>query len=119
MAVKKKVPASRTKNTAKPATARTRKKPQATRRPTAKHNPAQEQFDLVQRPQHYTTGAIEVIDAIDDTLTVEEFVGYCKGNTIKYVFREKHKGGTQDLEKAAWYLNRAIKKRKEQGNETK
>jgi hypothetical protein len=62
--------------------------------------------DMVNHPPHYRQGGIECIEAIKAALTDEEFRGYCKGNAIKYVWREKHKGGGQDLEKAAWYLGR-------------
>ncbi len=62
--------------------------------------------DMVNSPPHYTTSSIECIDAIRAALTPEEFRGFCKGNALKYIWREKHKGGDQDLAKAAWYLNR-------------
>ncbi len=66
--------------------------------------------DLVNHPPHYQSpNGIESIDAIEAALTPEEFRGYCKGNALKYVWREKHKGGDQDLAKAAWYLNRLKK----------
>ena len=64
------------------------------------------QPDLVNAPPHYRQGGIECIDAIRAALTDEEFRGYLKGNSMKYLWREKHKGGDQDLKKAAWYLNR-------------
>lgn len=63
--------------------------------------------DMVNRPPHYTTSSIECIDAIRAALTPEEFRGFCKGNALKYVWREKNKGGDQDLSKAAWYLNKS------------
>ena len=37
-------------------------------------------------------------------MTPEEFQGYCKGNTIKYLWRWRQKGGVEDLEKADVYL---------------
>lgn len=64
--------------------------------------------DNVNHPRHYNTGNIEVIDIIRDKLTEEEFRGYIKGNVLKYITRERHKNGLEDLEKAAWYLNRLI-----------
>ena len=66
------------------------------------------QEDLVNHPSHYTDGGIECIEAIEAALTIEEFRGYCKGNCMKYIWREKHKGGTESLKKAQWYLNRLI-----------
>lgn len=70
---------------------------------------AHEDVDMVNHPPHYRKGGIECIDAIQAALTFEEFRGYCKGNALKYIWRERHKGGEQDLEKAAWYLNKASK----------
>lgn len=65
--------------------------------------------DLVNHPPHYTNGNIECIDAIEAALTPEEFRGYCKGNALKYTWRERHKGGDESLEKAQWYLRRLAK----------
>lgn len=62
--------------------------------------------DPVNHPDHYTAGAIECIDAIRAALTPEEFRGFCKGNALKYVWRERLKGGGESLAKATWYLNR-------------
>ena len=66
------------------------------------------QDDMVNHPSHYTDGGIECIDAIEAALTAEEFRGYCKGNNLKYTWRERHKGGTESLKKAQWYLDRLI-----------
>jgi hypothetical protein len=66
------------------------------------------QEDTVNHPSHYTDGGIECIEAIEAALTNEEFRGYCKGNCIKYIWREKLKGGTESLKKAQWYLDRLI-----------
>lgn len=64
--------------------------------------------DVVNHPSHYTDGGIECIEAIEAALTNEEFRGYCKGNNIKYIWRERHKGETESLKKAQWYLDRLI-----------
>ena len=61
--------------------------------------------DNVTHPAHYTQGGIECKDAIRAALTPEEWRGYCKGNVIKYVWRERYKGGDESLEKAAVYLD--------------
>jgi hypothetical protein len=66
--------------------------------------------DYVNNPPHYTKGEIECIDAIKAALTPEEFAGFCKGNALKYVWRERHKGGPESLAKAVWYLDRAAGK---------
>jgi hypothetical protein len=65
--------------------------------------------DLVKQPPHYTRGEIEYIEAMRSMLTAEEFKGFCKGNAVKYIWREDHKGSNiQDLEKSVVYLNWAI-----------
>lgn len=64
----------------------------------------------VTHPKHYNTGKIEVIRIIEDQLTAEEYRGYIKGQVLKYITRERTKNGLEDLQKAAWYLNRLIKK---------
>ena len=64
--------------------------------------------DPVNQPEHYRQGKIECIDAIEAALTAEEFAGYCKGNLIKYAWRERHKGGKESLMKAQWYLTRLL-----------
>ena len=58
-------------------------------------------------PDHYQ-GGIECIDAIEEALTPEEFVGFCKGNVFKYLWRCNKKNGIEDLQKAKWYLDRLI-----------
>lgn len=60
----------------------------------------------VTRPDHYTAGDIECIDAIRASMTPAEFRGYLKGNILKYLWRYDRKGGVQDLDKATWYLVR-------------
>ena len=63
--------------------------------------------DQINSPEHYR-GQIECIDAIQAALTPEEFRGFCKGNLIKYVWRERRKGGNESLEKAQWYVHRLL-----------
>ena len=65
--------------------------------------------DPVNHPPHYASGGIECIDAIEASMSPEEFQGYCKGNLIKYTWRYRDKGGLQDLHKANWYPDRLIK----------
>jgi len=60
--------------------------------------------DMVNSPPHYTKGGIETIDFIE-----AKELGYHLGNVVKYITRSDHKGSTlEDLEKAQWYLSRAI-----------
>lgn len=65
--------------------------------------------DAVNHPSHYTQGGIECIEAIKASMSSEEFLGYLKGNTIKYIWRYRMKGKyKEDLQKAQWYLNRLL-----------
>ncbi len=63
----------------------------------------------IKHPDYYANKQIEVIDYIKDTLTEEEYIGFCIGNVIKYISRWRKKGGVNDLKKALYYLNSAIK----------
>lgn len=67
--------------------------------------------DNVNSPKHYTNGAIEVIDYVEQvTSSYPTETAFSIGNVIKYVSRSPHKNGVEDLKKARWYLDRAIKK---------
>ena len=63
--------------------------------------------DMVNHPPHYKVGGIEVIDFIE-----AKQLGYNLGNVVKYVSRSGKKGtdAIQDLQKARWYLERAIQR---------
>ena len=63
--------------------------------------------DPVNSPSHYNMLDVEAIDIIEMSMTKEEFLGYLKGNALKYMIRYKHKGNPiEDLEKALWYLKK-------------
>ena len=64
--------------------------------------------DMVNSPDHYNKHGVECIQAIRATLTDQEFRGYCKGNVLKYTWRERYKNGFEDLRKAMWYLERLV-----------
>lgn len=66
--------------------------------------------DVVNNPSHYTQGGIECIDAIYAALGPEGFRAYCKGNVLKYVWREQFKNGNEDLKKAKRYLEFVLEK---------
>jgi hypothetical protein len=68
--------------------------------------------DLVNHPPHYNQSGIECIDAIEACLGPEGFEAYLKGNVIKYLWRERYKGGTQDIKKAIWYNDKLALTRK-------
>jgi len=54
-------------------------------------------------PSHYK-GEIECIEAIKASMSKQQFVGYLKGNVLKYLWRYDRKNGLEDLEKANVYL---------------
>lgn len=63
--------------------------------------------DEVDHPNHYQHGGIETIDLIEATLSEEEFIGFLKGNILKYRERAGHKGDAEtDYSKAKWYYDR-------------
>ena len=64
--------------------------------------------DTVNAPRHYASGDIECIDAIQASMSAEEFEGLCKGNIQKYMWRWRDKGGVESLRKAEWYLRKLI-----------
>lgn len=71
--------------------------------------------DNVNHPSHYTAGKIECIDALREALGTDGFVDYCRGNAIKYCWRmglKDESKSAEDLEKAAWYLQRAAEELK-------
>ena len=71
--------------------------------------------DPVQHPSHYTAGPVECIDAIDSAVTgLEGYQAVYTAQVIKYIYRWKRKNGLEDLKKAEWYLQRLIKKIKEE-----
>lgn len=59
-----------------------------------------------QHPDHYCAGGIECISAIRASLSRDAYLGYCKGNLLKYIWRyeKKHEDPLQDLLKAKDYL---------------
>lgn len=70
-----------------------------------------ERREAVNHPDYYKRGGIEVIDVIEAW-----GLGFNLGNVVKYIARagRKTKDGLQDLRKAAWYLDREIKRREHQ-----
>lgn len=89
----------------------TRSNVSAIRQPKQTEQPKQTtEHDPVNHPSHYTTGKIECIDFIED-----KQLGFHLGNTVKYIVRAGKKDPAktiEDLEKAAWYLNREIERLK-------
>jgi hypothetical protein len=65
--------------------------------------------DLVNHPPHYTKHPSGV-----ECITIVEHFEFNLGNAIKYIWRAglKTTNDLEDLEKARWYLERAIANRK-------
>ena len=66
----------------------------------------QGETDAVNHPKHYQLpSGRESVDVMREILTEEEFRGWCKGNALKYIFREgKKDDAVQDIEKARKFL---------------
>lgn len=64
--------------------------------------------DLVNHPPHYTSHPSGV-----ECITITEHMGFNVGNAVKYLWRAdlKSHDATEDLRKAAWYINREINRR--------
>ena len=65
--------------------------------------------DNINHPKHYT-GHPSGIECIE----VAQYMGFCLGNAIKYIWRDGQKDGgdvNDDLRKAIWYIQREIDKR--------
>ena len=70
--------------------------------------------DSVNHPKHYNFGKFEVIDVIEDWN-----FGFSLGNAVKYIARAGRKNSAktvEDLQKAAWYLNREIERMQKNEN---
>ena len=67
-------------------------------------------------PEHYKQGGMQVIDILKAKMSSEEFKGFCKGNVLKYVMREAHKNGVEDLKKAQVYLGWLIEEEEKDAN---
>ena len=79
-------------------------------------NDCETKADMVQHPPHYTAGPIECIDALESMA-----MGYqdpvqagLAWQVVKHIWRSPLKGKqAEDLDKAAFYLNRLREKVKE------
>ena len=65
-------------------------------------------MDIVNNPAHYQ-GEVECIDAIKSSMSKQQYIGYLKGNIIKYIWRFERKNGLEDLQKSECYIQRLIK----------
>ncbi len=64
--------------------------------------------DMVNHPPHYTNHPSGV-----ECIQITEHMGFCLGNALKYIWRSDLKGNAiEDLEKARFYIDREIQRRK-------
>lgn len=69
--------------------------------------------DYVNAPPHYRSCKIEPIDVIEAW-----GLDFCLGNCIKYIARHGKKASALlDLQKARWYLDRAISNMEKESND--
>ena len=54
--------------------------------------------------QHYKTMPVQPWEVMESVLTHEEFIGFLKGNVIKYSMRAGRKEGSDDANKARHYM---------------
>lgn len=67
-------------------------------------------IDDINAPTHYNKHGVEAIDAIKASMDSEEFLGYLKGNIIKYLWRLAYKDTPlKNALKAQWYMNKLVK----------
>ena len=66
--------------------------------------------DKVNSPNHYKENcSIECIDIMQMMFGWEVVYNFCICNAYKYLHRHKFKNGLEDLNKAQWYVNYALK----------
>lgn len=60
------------------------------------------------KPNYYNRNGLECFDAIQASMTEKEYLGFLKGNVMKYLWRYDMKNGIEDLKKAQLYLEKLI-----------
>lgn len=76
----------------------------------------EDSHDNVTNPSHYDLipeKGVQVIDVIRAALTEDEFLGYCKGNRIKYSLRggrKTNESEEKDAAKARQYIDFQLEK---------
>lgn len=59
-------------------------------------------------PDHYKNStSLECIEAMEIIFGINAVIDFCVCNAWKYIWRWKNKNGTEDLDKAKWYIDRA------------
>jgi hypothetical protein len=74
----------------------------------AKPKKSKPKADMVNHPPHYTSHPSGV-----ECIQITEHMGFNLGNALKYIWRADLKGSAvEDLEKAIFYINRELEKRR-------
>jgi hypothetical protein len=74
----------------------------------AKERKVKPKADMVNHPPHYTSHPSGV-----ECIQITEHMGFNLGNALKYIWRADLKGSAvEDLEKAIFYINRELEKRR-------
>lgn len=60
--------------------------------------------DKINHPKHYTNHPSGI-----ECIQITEYMNFCLGNAVKYIWRASEKGShLEDLKKARWYIDREI-----------
>ena len=67
----------------------------------------EDEYDPVSKPSHYCEGGnMECIDEMELVFGPKYVMAFCLLNAWKYRRRAMYKNGQQDMDKAAWYLDK-------------
>jgi hypothetical protein len=79
-------------------------------KPLAEWQDDKPEGDPVNHPDHYTQGPVECIDGVESAMSTDQFIGFLRGQVIKYAWRLGLKGeAVEDARKCAWYADRLVK----------
>lgn len=67
--------------------------------------------DMINHPKHYNASPAKcVCGRRIECIDVTQHMNFNLGNAMKYIWRAEHKNGSEDLQKAIWYLNCELKR---------
>jgi len=70
--------------------------------------PSTKADDLQVGGDHYKNMGVQPWKAMESWMSPEEFRGFLKGNSIKYLARCNSKGGVEDVKKARHYIDKLV-----------
>ena len=66
--------------------------------------------DLINHPPHYNSAPCHCeCDRRIECIDITRHMNFNLGNVVKYIWRAAWKGHLEDLKKAQWYMNDAVK----------